>query len=428
MHSDRGEYKMVKHKYTIKDLLQAESLDENTLIQQIENYAIAAPNEKGEYSFDANTYFLLTRINKIRTQGLTPEVENQKITQLVRNRKNNATISDVAALANVSIGSVSRVLNKTKGKINISEKTRIRIMNAAQELGYRPNPFASALRSRKSGVIGAVIRDITDQFMQQLIEGVQDVCNKRGLDVLMSHAKQEKLTTEHQINLMRNQFFDGLIILGDMEGDEVLMEQLSHYNTPIVSLDGRHSDFISTVRFDDQLSGTLSADYLFSLGHQRVALIGNMEHSAVCDRMNAFIACWKQQQPNEAFIKLTCSASTIREAMEQTTRLLALPQPPTAISCSNDLLAQGALCAAWQMGLRVPEDISILGFNNIVPLCEAYQLTTVQQPIPEAARAAVTELQRQMVAFSTNEAMIPNHITIKPRLKIRSTCSQFSKQ
>lgn len=414
-------------KYTLEDLTVTGKLDAAELVGIIERHAVAAPGAGGKYVFDASTYFLLVKIIKIMAQGLTPEVEEQKISQLIRNRKNGATISDVAALAGVSIGSVSRVLNNISGKINISEKTRSRIMNAARELGYRPNPFASALRSRKSGVIGAVIRDIGDQFMQQLIGGVQEVCNDRGLDVLMSHAKHEKLTTEHQINLMLHQFFDGLIILGDMEGDEALMEQLSRHNTPIVSLDGRRSDYISTVRFDDFMSGRISLEYLYRLGHRHVAIIGNLHHSAVRDRVNASLAWWQEQQKCEQ-LDLILSASNMRQSMDRTTYLLGLPDPPTAIVCSNDVLAQGAINAVWQKGLRVPNDMSVLGFDDLTPLCEAYQLTTVQQPIPEAANAAVTELQRQIAAFSEGEPMVPASIVIEPRMKIRNSCAEPRKR
>ena len=126
----------------------------------------------------------------------------------------NVTIADVAKAAGVSLGTVSRVINSKDGVIKVSERTTQKVLDAAKELGYQPNPFAAALRSQKSGVIGVIVRDINDPFLRQIIRDVQDEAHKKGIELLIGHAEYELKTAERQLSFMVNHWFDGLVLLG----------------------------------------------------------------------------------------------------------------------------------------------------------------------------------------------------------------------
>ena len=406
--------------FTINDVAKAGEMDIEHLTELLHRYGLVKPGKKSDPPFDASTFFFLVKATKIFTQHLTSEVEEQKVIQLIRNRKNSATISDVAMLAGVSIGSVSRVFRPDK--VNIKDKTRKKVLDAANELGYSPNPFASALRSRKSGIIGVIMRDIGSQFLQGLINKIQTAGNECGLDILISHAQHKKLITEHQVKLMMNHFFDGTIILGDMEGDEALMKKLSLYNKPVVSVDGRKSSYISTVRFNDEKGARLAFDHLYDLGHRRIAYLGNLLHSSVQDRMNVYRECL-QARGITGTEDLTFPAATPNEAMKQVSRITQMQTPPTAIICSNDLLAQGTINALWRKGWRIPEDISVIGFNNAIGLDDAYHLTTIHQPIDEVATLTVNELQRQIRAYDEGTPVSPVSIILDPSLLIRRSCA-----
>lgn len=413
-------------KYSMSDITRKSELDKNTIMQIIESYSLPILREGDRYIFDAVSCLLICKIAKILKQDITQTSKEQKILKLIHSN-NNITISDVATIAGVSIGAVSRVLNNKEDTIKISEKTRNRIIEVADILGYRANPFASALRTKKTGIIGAVIRDIEDPFLRQLVREVQQVCNSFGLDILMSHAKHEAATAEKQVYLMMNQLFDGLLIFGDMTGDDNLMRNLSEYNLPVVSLGGHDNDYISTIGYDDVYGAKTVIDYLYKLGHQHIAFIGNTKHMSVQKRLSVFQELAHKYQLTGSK-ELVFTASSALEAMNHTKYILTLPNPPSAIFCSSDLLAQGAMSAVFQMGKKIPQDMSIIGYDDVEALSEIYvPLTTMKQPILSAAEKAVTELISQIEAFNTNNKKKPINIKIKPELVIRKSCLALNK-
>lgn len=409
------------NKYSMSDIVRKSELDKKTIEQIIETYNLPIPKEGDRYIFDAISCVLICKIAKILKQDITKASQEQKILKLIHGN-NNITISDVATIAGVSIGAVSRVLNNKEDTIKISDKTRNRIMEAADMLGYRPNPFASALRTKKTGIIGAVIRDIEDPFLRQLAREVQRICNSYGLDILMSHAKHEAATAEKQVYLMMNQLFDGLFIFGDMTGDDDLMHNLSEYNLPVVSLGGHDNDYISTIGYDDVYGAKTVIDYLYKLGHQHIAFIGNTRHMSVQKRLSVFQKLSGKYKLAGAE-ELVFTASSALEAMKHTKHILSLSNPPSAIFCSSDLLAQGAMSAVFQLGKRIPQDISIIGYDDVEALSEIYvPLTTMRQPVASAAEKAVSELINQIEAFNHHKKRKPINITIKPELVIRKSC------
>jgi len=336
--------------------------------------------------------------------------------------RERVTIADVAKAAGVSPGTVSRVLNNRTG-VKISEATQEQVRRAAKKLGYRPNLFASALRTQRTGVIGAIVRDINDPFLSLMARELQKVARAEGLELLLGHAEYDPETADRQLNVMRN-WFDGLLIIGDMLGYQAAISNLDQEETPSVTLANGHARQGSKplVSIDDAYGTQLGLDYLFSLGHRRIAFIGNTKYAGIRERWSAFQR-YVEQKPlfwSEEYFQ-SC-LNNRAAAIECVQHLLDLPQPPTAIFCMTDLLALGAISGAWHMGWRVPESISILGFDDIEEAETTFPaLSTIRQPVRQMAAEALNLLTKLINKSSLESVELP--IIIRPELVIRRSCS-----
>ncbi|WP_179032537.1 LacI family DNA-binding transcriptional regulator [Paenibacillus kribbensis] len=180
-------------------------------------------------------------------------------------KKSRVTIKEVAKAANVSTATVSRILNNRDGEIKISEETKKLVNEKAKELGFRLNPFASALRSRRSGLIGAVIRDIGDPFLAKLIKKVQKAANEQGLELLVGDSGYEEQAAEHQVSLMISQMFDGVLIFTHT-GKEFI-EKLGRDSVPYVSITGDYYNLENPRVHTNDIQGVnMAIHHLVELG------------------------------------------------------------------------------------------------------------------------------------------------------------------
>jgi LacI family transcriptional regulator len=324
------------------------------------------------------------------------------------------TIADVAQAAGVSAGTVSRVLNRRDLEIKISPATQQNVLEAAERLGYQPNRFASALRTRQTGVVGTIVRDINDPFLSLLARELQHAARARGIDLLFAHAENETQTVRRQLSFMRN-WFDGLLIVGDMTDYAGIFDDLRASKTPFVAVACGTNMPAPLVNIDEVQGTRLALDYLASLGHRRVGFIGDTEHAGTRERLAVF----QQAIPlRDDYIQPT--PYTRKGAIASAQRLLSLPEPPTAILCTADYLALGAVSAAMHMGWRVPEALSIISFDDIEEAVDVFPaLTTVRQPVGAMASAAVSLL----MALIAGEDVADRQILVQPRLMIRRSCA-----
>ncbi len=324
------------------------------------------------------------------------------------------TLADVAKAAGVSAGTVSRVLNRRDSEIKISAATQRVVLEAAERLGYQPNLFASALRTRQTGVVGTIVRDINDPFLSLMARELQHAAHAQGIELLLAHAENEAQTIRRQLTFMRN-WFDGLLILGDVPGDEAIFDDLRASRTSFVAVACGAETSAPLVNIDEAQGTRLALDYLASLGHRRIGFIGNTEHAGTRQRLAAF---QRAVQGRPDYVQPT--PYTRKGAIASTQRLLSLPEPPTAILCTADYLALGALSAAMHMGWRVPEALSIISFDDIEESVDVYPpLTTVRQPVGDMASAAVSLL----LALIAGEDVAERRILVQPRLMIRRSCA-----
>ncbi|QBD75995.1 LacI family transcriptional regulator [Ktedonosporobacter rubrisoli] len=335
------------------------------------------------------------------------------------------TLADIAEAAHVSVGTVSRVLNGRKGSIKISQATISRVMEAAQRLGYQPNPFATALRTQRTGVLGAILRDMGDPFLSKLARALQQAAHEQGFELLLGHADYDAQTAQRQLTLMLNRWFDGLLLLGNLPDDATLLMMVQQSRTPCVAVASGAKTTVPLVALDEERGALLGLEYLFHLGHRRLAFVGTIEHAGVSERLATFRHFVKDRglEWHEGY-EQCCAARTPGDATERLRQLLARPRPPTAIFCASDALALRAMSVAWQLGFHLPAQLSILGFDDIEQAAESVPpLTTIRQPVSLMAQEAVSML-RDLIDGSANERQEYRRI-VKPELIVRASCSSM---
>ena len=333
------------------------------------------------------------------------------------------TLADIAEAAQVSVGTVSRVLNGREGSIKISQATKARVMEAAQRLGYQPNPFATALRTQRTGVLGVIIRDMGDPFLSELARALQQAAHKQGFELLIGHADYDPQTAQRQLTFMLNHWFDGLLLLGNIPGDSTLLAMVKQSRTPCVAVASGSETSVPLVALDEVRGASLSLEYLYQLGHRRIAFIGNVEHAGVSERLATFRQFVHHQELEwhdgyeQCYSRTPPGDATMRIRL-----LLSLPSPPTAIFCASDVLALRAMSIAWQLGLHLPDQLSIVGFDDIEQAAESVPpLTTIRQPVSLMAQEAVSML-RELIDGSPKDVRECRRI-VQPELIVRASCS-----
>jgi LacI family repressor for deo operon, udp, cdd, tsx, nupC, and nupG len=332
------------------------------------------------------------------------------------------TLADIAEAAHVSVGTVSRVLNGRQGSIKISQATTSRVMEAAQRLGYQPNPFATALRTQRTGVLGAILRDLGDPFLSGLARALQQAAHEQGFELLLGHADYDAQTAQRQLTLMLNHWFDGLLLLGNLPGDATLLAMVQQSRTPCVAVASGSETSVPLVALDEGRGASLGLEYLFQLGHRRLAFVGTLEHAGVSERLATFRQFVHDRglEWHDAYEQ--CCTRTLGDATGRLRQLLSQPVPPTAIFCASDVLALRAMSMAWQLGFHLPDQLSIIGFDDIEQAAESVPtLTTIRQPVPVMAQEAVSMLH-ELIDGSPNDARKYRRI-VQPELIVRASCA-----
>lgn len=301
------------------------------------------------------------------------------------------TINDVADRAGVSIKTVSRVLNSEP---NVREATRQKVLAAARALDYFPNPAARRLAGRRSYLIALAYDNPSPSYLADLISGILDVCRKGGYFLALHGCSfEDEDLARDMVQAVRESRVDGLILsppVGDVSGLCPTLDAAGiRYARLAPTGDGRGAG----VAIDDRQAAFDMTAYLLDLGHRRIGFIaGHPGHGASRAREAGYRAALGQYG-------VPCDPELMREGlftresgMQAARALLRLPVPPTAIFASNDDMAAGAIQEAALRGLRVPEDLSVAGFDDTpVASMIAPRLTTVSQPVRAMGRRA-TEL------------------------------------
>ena len=309
-----------------------------------------------------------------------------------------STIYDVAKIAGVSPSTVSRVMNAPE---IVAEDTRQKVMNAVKELAYIPNMIAANMPRRRTNYIGLIIPDITNIFFSSLVRGVQDVCEKHGYSVLVVNSDDSQGKEGRYLKLLYSRRVDGVIltVAGYREKKFPEEELFLLKKMKIVLIDREINGMVAPIVKVNNFTGAYSAvKYLLAMGHKKIMYLAGIEGTRTNqEREKGYLSALKKAHINwkkemTADFRLDTAYQKI---MHYWLKLKNSDELPTAIFAANDLMAIGALKAFTQLKVRVPEDISIIGFDNI-PFsdCTYPPLTTIAQPTYQMGQKAVETLLR----------------------------------
>ena len=294
----------------------------------------------------------------------------------------NVSIKDVAARAGVSVGTVSNVLNRPE---RVAEETRTRVQLAIIALGFVRNEPARQLRAGRSRTIGLLVLDAANPFFADVSRGAEEAAALAGLAVILCNSGQDAVKETSYLNLMAEQRVQGLL-LTPVDADPIRLSRLVERGMPVVLLDRRAEGAgMCSVSVDDVSGGDLAVSHLLEMGHERVAFIGGPTTIAqVKDRLQgARKALARAGRDPDSLVIITTTSMTVAAGRGAGERLGGFPvkRRPTATFCGNDLLALGLLQEMIRQGLDVPNDIAIVGYDDIeFAAAAAVPLTSVRQP------------------------------------------------
>jgi len=313
-------------------------------------------------------------------------------------RKGTISIKELAEQLNLSVTTVSRVLNGKARQYRIKEETEKQVKTTAAELNYAPNQFARSLKLAKSETIGVIVPDISNPFFAEIFKNIERELKKHGYAVFVGDSNDN---TEEEIKLIHHfvaRKVDGLVMAPVGVSSEHL-NKIFRSGLPLVLVDRTFKkETLPTVTSDNYQGSYLAATELLKNGHRKIALIQGLKQSQPnTDRINGFIDAMKEWNNPEQNYSIVGNSFTIDNGFEQTHRLLNSKKKPTAIFALSNLIALGVLKGVAHNGLNIPDDISLISFDE-----QAYSaflntpMTTIEQNKEEMGRRAVQMLLAQI--------------------------------
>jgi LacI family transcriptional regulator len=302
-------------------------------------------------------------------------------------------LRDIAEAAGVTIATASRSLNARYG---VNPDTRERVLQVAARLGYRPNRLARGLVTGHSQIFGLIISDIRNPFFSEVARGVEDAAYSAGCDVVLCNSDLDAQKQNHYIDSLMAKRVDGIIMNSVNALEEAEQNRLAQSGVPVVLLNRcpTHLPF-STVSADNEQGGRLAAEHFLRLGHRRFALLsGPRQHGNLSQRARGFLQAVREYDSAAAITTLH-GRHTFAGGQAMALKLFQEKQDVTAIFAANDAVAFGVLKAASECEVRVPHDVSVIGFDNVDFASIAHPpLTTIHQSKYEMGQAAVNVLLR----------------------------------
>jgi LacI family transcriptional regulator, repressor for deo operon, udp, cdd, tsx, nupC, and nupG len=329
-----------------------------------------------------------------------------------------SNIREVAKKAGVSTATVSRVLSRPDV---VSPDTRIRVLKAVERLGYAPNSVAKNLRTLKSRKLLVTVPDISNPFFSLILQGIEDMAQKNGYSVLLGDTQHDERREERYALMLKQKEADGLIFLGHRlpRVAASVVQEMSPNCAPIVNGCEFSADLgVPSVHIDNAKAASEAMQHLYDLGHRRIGVVtGPLVSPLSRDRLRGALAS-ATGQGAEGDVALRHGNFSIYSGSEAADDLLSLPDPPTAVFCFNDEMAMGVIITARRRGLRVPDDLSVVGFDDIrFARCVDPPLTTIAQPMREIGEGTV----RLLLEILNGSRLAPVSVTLPHTLQVRAS-------
>jgi LacI family transcriptional regulator len=332
------------------------------------------------------------------------------------------TIKDIARVAGVSPTAVSMALND---RPRISPETRKRILRIAKELNYQPNFVARSLVMKRSHTLGVIITTILNPFYPELAKGIEDKALELGYNIILCSTNYDLKLEKYYINILRSKGVDG-IIFSSVEMDDPNIKSLIEDRFPFILVNRRiHNRLLDRkvdyIVLDNVSGGYMAMEHLCKLGHRRIGIIaGGLNTSTAVERTEGAKKLMKDYSLTfDSNLMMECRFSK-ETAYQVTKKFLTMENPPTAIFAENDYMALGSREAILDTGLRIPEDMALVGFDDIVPAAlKGVEITTVSQKKYEMGSLATKTL---IDKIKNGTSSIVHQTILEPELIIRNSC------
>ncbi len=327
-----------------------------------------------------------------------------------------ATIYDIAKHVGVSAGTVSRALSRPE---KVLPATRARIEQAAAALGYVPNTVARTLKTQRSGKILVTVPDIANPFFAQILQGAEEAAQAVGYAVLLGDTQHQPDREERYAQMLRRNEADGLIVLGHRLPPTAreIVEQLGESAPVVNGCEFDPSLGIPSVHIDNAAAARTVMEHLYGLGHERIAVVGGPPDNPLHQQRLEGTRTAAKARARLRALSVVPGDFSLESGHAAAKALLADAAAPTAIFCFSDQMALGALAACRELGIRVPEELSIVGFDDLASSSFLTPpLTTIRQPMREIGVRAVNLL------LSIIESMdVPHQQTLEFTLMVRGS-------
>lgn len=293
------------------------------------------------------------------------------------------TIKDVASLSGVSLTTVSRVINNSE---KVTPKTKMKVDQAIQELGYFPNKAARSLVTKRGDSIAIIFRNLHDPFFGELIRGIEDGASNSGRNVIFCSPGKDEKIRDRYIEYLTNGISDGIIFYGSLFSDKAMIDHLYKVHFPFLLIENNFQTMPVNQFLIDNINGSKDAvQYLIERGHTRIAhVMGNPNKKVVLERFRGYMEAMQNNGLliQENYIQKTRDDSTI--SPEHFQQMMSSLGRPTAIFCSNDKLAIQVINLLNKLGFSVPDDVSVIGFDHLTSYDTSYRgprITSIKQPL-----------------------------------------------
>jgi len=333
------------------------------------------------------------------------------------NRNKRVTAKVIAEMAGVSQSTVSRVMSG-KGTELISKKTIERVNAIAKQLKYFPDPISRALLGKQNKLIAVIIRNIRDPFIAEFVAEVETQAKALGYRILLSDAKSDPSEAVEMSFIFNNRYCDGMLVIGDLHEDEKILELLDETNNVVGLCRGQMKGLSFQINCDNENGIRQIIDHLYQLGHRKIAFLDSFWMGDIEERRNSAINIAREYGMPILPEHIQPGENDVAGGYQAMQAILRFPNRPTAVIAADDIMAVGGLKALIDSGIRVPEQISITGFDDI-PLASYSipSLTTVLHPIKEMGKLALSFLIDKKENLQTNNQ--EKIIRIQPQLIIR---------
>ena len=323
---------------------------------------------------------------------------------------------DLAKILGVNVSTISRAL---KGLPGVSPDLKQKILNLAEEFGYRPNPFAMSLRYDTTRTIGVIVPDLSFYHFSHIVKSIEAEARKAGYMCIISDSNEKYEDEVACMELLENLHVDGIILCPSQETrDFKHLERLKESHIPMVLFDRTADIDFSSVTINDVDTAREMTLHLIDGGAKRIAFLGGPNHmKQTADRKHGYLSALRERGIPIRKELVKCGYATINSGLKDTLDLLDLPEPPDAILATHGLLTGASFQTVINRGLRIPEDIAIGGYmSDWVSVMYRPQITCVKENLKEIGRIAFTMLRNQMEGDIS-----VTHLTVNARVEIRES-------